>query len=212
MAFAWALEALLRAEVAPDRARAAARLFAAIESEVAYGQLLDVLKASETEKVHQLKTAGYTVAGPLCLGATLGGASSDLLDALRRFAQPLGVAFQLRDDLLGTFGAALETGKGVGSDLRAGKRTMLVTLAERLWDGQERELLELVVGNPEASPEDLSRLVSLLVERGIKQRVEDKASALEAEALAAVRRVVSISGRSGAELEGLVELLAARVA
>lgn len=210
VAWAWALESLLAAEVPPERSREAARLFASIETEVVYGQLLDVLGAAETEKIHRLKTAGYTITGPLCLGATLGGASAPLLDALRRFANPLGVAFQLRDDLLGVFGAPEKTGKPVGADLRAGKRTMLVSLAERLLFGDERVSLELVLGNALAPDSELARLTEILEERGIRTRVEEKAAALEAEARAAVGEVARVSGRRVDELEGLVELMAER--
>lgn len=210
VAWAWALESLLAAEVPPERSREAAQLFASIETEVVYGQLLDVLGTAETEKVHRLKTAGYTISGPLCLGATLAGADAPLLDALRRFANPLGVAFQLRDDLLGVFGAPEKTGKPVGADLRAGKRTMLVSLAERLLFGDERVSLELVLGNALAPDSELARLTEILEERGIRTRVEEKAAALEAEARAAVGEVARVSGRRVDELEGLVELMAER--
>ncbi len=210
VAWAWALESLLAAEVPPERSREAAQLFASIETEVVYGQLLDVLGTAETEKVHRLKTAGYTISGPLCLGATLAGADAPLLDALRRFANPLGVAFQLRDDLLGVFGAPEKTGKPVGADLRAGKRTMLVSLAERLLSGDERVSLELVLGNAAAPEAEVARLTAIFEERGIRTRVEEKAAALEAEARAAVAEVARVSGRPADELDGLVELMAER--
>ena len=65
--------------------------------------------------------------------ARIAGATSAQLDALRAFGLPLGIAYQLRDDLLGVYGDPEVTGKPSGDDLREGKRTMLVAIArERL--------------------------------------------------------------------------------
>ncbi|MGD0527854.1 MAG: polyprenyl synthetase family protein, partial [Polyangiaceae bacterium] len=130
LAAAWAREALLAVELPAPRVVLAARELARVEEEVIHGQVLDVgstaASASEVEAVYALKTASYTVRGPLVMGARLAGASDGQVTALAAFAVPLGVAFQLRDDALGTFGDPGATGKPAGSDLRRGKRTALV--------------------------------------------------------------------------------------
>ena len=59
----------------------------------------------------------------------MGGGSAGQLDALRAFGLPLGIAYQLRDDMLGVFGDPEVTGKPAGDDLREGKRTVLIALA-----------------------------------------------------------------------------------
>ena len=67
------------------------------------------------------------------------------LEALRRFGLPLGIAYQLRDDLLGVFGDPSVTGKPAGDDLREGKRTVLIATArESLPPSSVRLLDELV--------------------------------------------------------------------
>ena len=72
------------------------------------------------------KSAKYSVEAPLAIGAALAGGSLAQLAGLRAFGLPLGVAFQLRDDLLGVFGDPAVTGKPAGDDLREGKRTVLI--------------------------------------------------------------------------------------
>ena len=71
-----------------------------MRTDMAAGQSLDVLGADDTDQpvVAALKGGGYTVAGPLSIGATLAGGSSGVLEALAGYGDPLGVAFQLRDD------------------------------------------------------------------------------------------------------------------
>jgi geranylgeranyl diphosphate synthase type I len=90
---------------------------------------LDTLTEEEILNVYELKTAGYTTEGPLHMGAVLGGAEGHHLALLSEYAVPLGIAFQIQDDLLGMFGAREATGKDEGSDLLEAKRTPLVLKA-----------------------------------------------------------------------------------
>ncbi|MBI2334668.1 polyprenyl synthetase family protein [Candidatus Daviesbacteria bacterium] len=77
----------------------ALQMFSQTMVETAIGQMLDIAHANP-ELVAKLKTAKYTVSGPLQLGAILGGAELDLLDQLDQFGTNLGIAFQIRDDVL----------------------------------------------------------------------------------------------------------------
>src|SRR5436190_1873149 len=103
----------------PECIVAALRELARIQADVIRGQLVDVsatsLDRAAIERMHELKTGSYTVRGPFELGALLAGASAPQHAFLEQFAKPLGVAFQLRDDLLGTFGDPILTGKSVTS-------------------------------------------------------------------------------------------------
>ncbi|MBI3109469.1 polyprenyl synthetase family protein [Candidatus Daviesbacteria bacterium] len=74
-------------------------MFSKIMVDTAIGQMLDIQKG-DSLTIRKLKTAQYTVAGPLQLGAVLGGAKRNLLDQLDKFGENLGVAFQIRDDIL----------------------------------------------------------------------------------------------------------------
>ena len=130
LALAWADDMFLGAGLAPERYLRAARAWAAMRTEVLGGQLLDIVSEASrdeseeaAERVVRFKTAGYTVERPLHVGAALAGASDATIDALREIGVDLGVAFQLRDDLLGAFGDPAVTGKPSGDDLRSGKHT-----------------------------------------------------------------------------------------
>ena len=104
------------------------------------GQYLDVLGESQPDSwsvdrallVARHKTASYTVQRPLLYGLALGGGSPALEDAYSRFGIAVGEAFQLRDDLLGVYGDPAVTGKPAGDDLRTGKPTTLLMLAQQL--------------------------------------------------------------------------------
>ena len=67
--------------------------------DTAVGQMLDIA-SGERELVAKLKTARYTIAGPLKLGAVLAGADDKLVTVLDSFGENLGIAFQLKDDIL----------------------------------------------------------------------------------------------------------------
>jgi len=106
----------------------------------AAGELDDVLFSVDLEsaglddvlQMHQLKTAAYSFEAPLVAGALLAGASADLVTRLSRFGNLLGSCYQIIDDVLGTFGDATQTGKSNDSDLREGKVTVLIALAESI--------------------------------------------------------------------------------
>ena len=95
-----------------------------LRTELNMGQYLDVVggargsaTADEARKIIEHKTARYTVVRPLQLGAALAG-RPDLAEPLARHGLPVGLAFQLRDDILGAFGDPAATGKPVGDDLQ----------------------------------------------------------------------------------------------
>lgn len=83
----------------------------------------------EVLNMERLKTAVYSFEMPLRAGALLAGESVSTADALAAVGRDIGIAYQVIDDVLGTFGQSSETGKSVDSDLREGKRTILTTYA-----------------------------------------------------------------------------------
>jgi geranylgeranyl diphosphate synthase, type I len=154
------VEAILRSPVPGPRRFQAMIEYVRMTRETAYGQLLDVrngalpidqVREEDVMEVHRRKTAEYTVAGPLRLGAILGGASSKLLADLESIGTDLGVAFQLRDDVLGAGLGETDIGKSA-NDLIEGKRTLLVVAAWSRADPVGRALLLEVLGKAEADP------------------------------------------------------------
>lgn len=180
----WADEAFTAA--APDAGALA--LWSSCKSEVIAGQYLDVLAQTrhrltveDAMRVVRFKAAKYTVERPMQIGAALAGADDDdLLDAMSRFALPLGEAFQLRDDVLGVFGDPGDTGKPAGDDLREGKRTVLVA---RTADAVGDEVVLGLLG----SVEGVAPLRDLIESSGALAAVEADIDRLTSRALAAAR-------------------------
>jgi geranylgeranyl diphosphate synthase type I len=198
LACSWAQSCLLEADVEPLRLVLAARELARVQEEVASGQTLDVgghaVEASAVEAVHALKTASYTVRAPVVIGARLAGAGEAQVAALAAFAEPLGVAFQLRDDVLGVFGETRSTGKPSGSDLRKGKRTALVV--EALRDPAASRQLARVLERSDASDADVRQAVAAIDVSGARARIEQRILTLAATARAALDRAeLTAAGR-----------------
>ncbi|WP_104082048.1 polyprenyl synthetase family protein [Cryobacterium sp. Y11] len=169
-----------------DRASARrARLeFNHMRTEVTAGQYLDILEERawlahpESElldralRVIVYKSAKYSVQAPLMIGAALAGASAAQLESLRAFGLPLGMAYQLRDDLLGVFGDAAVTGKPSGDDLTEGKRTVLIALARERLDDASRRSLDAQLGDPTLDAAQIRTLQDLITGSGAVERVE----------------------------------------
>lgn len=137
------------------------------------GESEDVLienrgKATEKEimRMYENKTAKYTIEGPLHLGAILGGADEKFLEALSFYAIPVGIAFQIQDDILGAFGNSAKLGKEVGSDIKQGKQTILVAKALQKADSKQKAVIKNCLGNKNLSQKDLKKFRQAIIETG----------------------------------------------
>lgn len=172
-------------QAAPDRARRTRSEYALMRRDVTVGQFLDIAEessyarapddrqAERALRVASYKSARYSVQQPLVIGATLGGADEVQLQALRDFGHPLGLAFQLRDDVLGVFGDEAMTGKPAGDDLREGKRTLLVAYARERLPSPARRLMDELLGDPGLEDEQIAALQRTIADTGALARVED---------------------------------------
>ena len=186
---ALATSALSRSRVAEGRWPAVLQRFARMQLDAVIGQKLDVLgDGSAIDDVYRLKTASYTVQGPLLLGLELGpgAAPSGAVAALEAFAVPLGIGFQLRDDLIGAFADESVTGKPRGGDLRAGKRTLLHNLALGRRGSEVERLVSAALGNANASDAQVQQALVALEACGARAEVERRITALSSEATAAL--------------------------
>lgn len=168
------------------RLREALDAFGQMHWEVVCGQQLDLIEHPDVALVHHLKSGSYSVRGPLQLGAILAGGEPAQLETLARFGRPAGIAFQLRDDLLGTFGDPRRTGKSAGNDLRAGKLTSLIAEARTQLDDDARAVLDAALGNRAATDAEIDAARELLESCGAKARVEQRLSTLLDEARTAL--------------------------
>lgn len=161
---------------------------------------------STVERMYDLKTGSYTVRGPMRLGALLADAEPRQLEALDRLAAPLGIAFQLRDELLGTFGDARVLGKPTGNDLRAGKRTVLLSETRARGTAEQVAAVERVLGRADAPDDEVERAVDAVRASGARERVEERLRRLLAEAEAALEDAPLAAG----PLREVADLLAFR--
>ncbi|XVS66474.1 polyprenyl synthetase family protein [Actinosynnema sp. CA-299493] len=199
LALAWADDALVTAGLPADALQRAWRPWQRMRTEMMAGQHLDLLATAGRDeslegalRVAALKTAAYTVERPLHLGAALAGAAPDVVECLRVFGRDIGVAFQLRDDLIGMFGDPAVTGKPVGEDLREGKRTplMAIAIARATAAGDHsaaRTLLRCLDG-VDVTDGTVAAVRELLVHHGAAEAVEEHIEALAASGLAALDR------------------------
>jgi geranylgeranyl diphosphate synthase type I len=151
------------------------------------GQQLDVVaRKADIEKTYAQKTSSYTVAGPLRMGALLAGSGTEFIGELERFALPVGIAFQLRDDLLSAFGDPAATGKPFANDIKSGKRTLLMQLALKGAGRADQKVLKRAWGNPEATKKQLTEAVKALERSGARKAVEERIERYGARAVEAV--------------------------
>jgi geranylgeranyl diphosphate synthase type I len=160
--------------------------------ELNVGQYLDILgtargdtDAAGARLIARYKSGKYTIERPLHVGAALAGRLAELQPSLSAYGDPLGEAFQLRDDLLGAFGDEAATGKPVGDDLREGKPTPLLAAATAVADPEQAAVLA-EVGGPSLSAETVSRIQDVLVATGAVAAMEARIDDLATEAIAAI--------------------------
>ncbi|WP_246854105.1 polyprenyl synthetase family protein [Naasia sp. SYSU D00057] len=182
----WSDDLLLEAlrSVSAATAAGARREFERMRLDVTAGQYLDLVEERawrvvpeedallRAERVILYKSAKYSVEAPLVIGARLAGASDEQVQGLRDFGVPLGIAFQLRDDLLGVFGDPSVTGKPAGDDLVEGKRTVLVAVTRSLVPASSRRLLDELLGDPHLEPAQIALLQRTIRDSGAVDRVE----------------------------------------
>lgn len=195
------------------------RLFDHVEDAVfasAAGELMDVefslgapsVTVHDILRMEKLKTAVYSFERPLQSGAVLAGASEPTVQLLGELGENIGIAYQLVDDLLGVFGDAQSTGKSTLGDLREGKRTALIALAEPT---AEWASVAPLFGASDLDEDGAERIRSVLISSGACGRTEALVQDFTARARVQLESDL-IPELLRAELAPLVELLVHRAA
>lgn len=196
---AWSDDLLEEGLRTAAHAAAARAVYALMRREVTVGQFLDIAEeaafvtaptaahADRALRVASLKSARYSVQHPLLLGAALAGADAAQSAALSGFGHPLGLAFQLRDDVLGVFGDSAVTGKPSGDDLREGKRTVLVAVARERMPAGDVAVFDALLGDPALDEAQIGELQRTIVDTGALAHVEELIVRYAADADAALR-------------------------
>lgn len=109
------------------------------------------------------------------LGGLIGGANAEVIDALEKYGFSIGMAFQIKDDVLGVTSTSEVLGKPVGSDIRGGKKTLVILHALANSNESQRNLILSTLGNQGANKQEVKRVLNLLTELGSVEYAERKA-------------------------------------
>lgn len=205
----------------PSRAEVAT-LFASMAELVTAGQYLDMRIASaplsaldgqrdDIMATMRSKTASYSAEGPLALGAAVAGADPACVEAMRRVGIPLGIAFQLRDDVLGLVGSPETTGKPAGDDIREGKRTILLWHAWTHGSAAQRQAISIALGDRHAPQARIDDAVGAIADAGGVTAAEREIALLVEPALGELDSM-DLESAAACELRDLAVRLTARSA
>ncbi len=138
-------------------------------------------------KIYDYKTANYTFASPLTMGAELAGANPGQIKKLHAYGMLLGRAFQIKDDIIGTFGNVKETGKSNLTDIQEAKRTLLVWYAFNHANFKDRRIITRIMQADSASKTDLNKMRSMIVSSGALAYAQNQIKHLYAQAQKQIR-------------------------
>ena len=157
-------------------------------------------------EIYKLKTAWYSIIGPFSLGMTLSGVSEENISKIEDFLYNLGVAFQLKDDILGIFGDEKVIGKSALSDAIEFKQTMLYAyLANN--DRKRLEELNKYYGNESIKEDDLNNIKRIFTESGAYKYSVDVMERLFKESREQLNKIDFISQEYKNILYGFIEYL-----
>ena len=195
MLLGYGYEALVSSKFSPVAKEGALKKLGSVLSYAATGEELDILYSARPKaglrdilRVYEYKTARYTIEGPLHLGAILAGADEEFLKKLSRFAIPLGIVFQIQDDILGMFGDEKTTGKSASSDLKQGKQTILIFEARRRANKKQRRIIDRVLGNRNLTNHQTEEIRKIIRETKSLEYAEKLARKLVDRSKAAIKK------------------------
>ncbi|HEY7323852.1 MAG TPA: polyprenyl synthetase family protein [Streptosporangiaceae bacterium] len=218
----WANEMYWSGGLAPDVLHSGAPVWAMLQTELGAGQFLDLLShvdgttsVADAVRVITYKTARYTTERPLQLGARLANAvsqapeSAAVSSALARYGAPLGIAFQLRDDVLGVFGDPARTGKPVGGDIAEGKQTVLMAMTRQRASAIQAAILDRHLGDRSLTGEAVAEVRAVVTDTGALAECENLIAAYRKEGVAALDGA-PVAADAGTALTALADFITDR--
>lgn len=179
-----ALEILAESDIDLSLKNNFLKIFAHTYEMTAWGQLLDILntmpKTIDTEsevpyQISTLKTSYYTICNPMIMGFLLAGKHDEHeKKAITEFSLPLGLAFQIRDDIIGIFSSKKNIGKSADSDLQEAKFTILIQQTIDLLEDKEKNHFISVFLKNDKTDEDVQLLRNIIETSGAKQKSINK--------------------------------------
>ncbi|HQO39751.1 MAG TPA: polyprenyl synthetase family protein [Spirochaetota bacterium] len=212
--FSCAVDLVAAADVRSAYKNRFLQVFSKTYEMTAWGQILDSLctmpssidpQSDAPMRISLMKTAYYTMVYPMIMGYVLsGGRNEREKKRIEDFGVPLGVAFQVRDDLLGVFGVEGDTGKPNDSDIKEGKFTLLVQNAVASLQGSERAEFTARFLKPEKSELDVEYIRSMIIDSGAMNDTITRHRELIDEARIKLDEL-ALTGRSREVLCGVIE-------
>lgn len=148
----------------------------------------DTITIKDVLSIQEYKTARYTAEGPLHLGAIMAGVEAKIMKNLSDFSIPLGIAYQIQDDIIGVFGSSEETGKPVGADIREGKRTLLIMKSLEQGNEKQKKELNYILGNRKIGADKIERARKIIIDSGSLKYSQELAQRLIVKSDCALRR------------------------
>ena len=194
-------------------------LFSTTAAEVCEGQQYDMefenmpqVPMTDYLKMIGLKTA-VLIACSAKMGALIGGASAEEADLLYKFGYDVGLAFQIADDWLDTFGDPKVFGKAIGGDILNNKKTWLMIKAQANASDEEQKALAVAMEMPIATDEEkaakIAAVKELYAQLGVEQQAKEEILRLHSQAMEYVDRL-NISAENHELLQGYAETLLGR--
>lgn len=142
------------------------------KQEVLIGEYLDVIKVDDVNKIMELKTAEYSFIKPVEIGLKLAKASSESITSWQKILKEVGLLFQIRDDVIGTFGSEIKIGKSVDSDMKEGKKTVVVQKFLEQATEEEKEIFTSFFGTIDITPDNMKWYTARVKEKKILENIE----------------------------------------
>ncbi|MEM0128248.1 MAG: polyprenyl synthetase family protein [Thermoplasmatales archaeon] len=210
---AYSHEILLEALFPHDRLNSAMKIMAVTVEMTGIGQLMDItlslsdkINEEDVINIHKYKTAQYTINGPIKMGATLSGYQD--LGKLDSYGIPLGIAFQIQDDILGMYGDEQQLGKSVLSDFQEGKKTHLILYAYELANAKDADFIKQRLGK-RISMEEFSIVREIIKKSGALDKTKDLAERYYQMAIASIEHITDDPAKR-IELKRMAELMVRR--
>ncbi|MBQ7651264.1 MAG: polyprenyl synthetase family protein [Victivallales bacterium] len=198
-----AMDMLLSLDTSSDLTLALARRMCwKLNAELLAGEQLDVrlsqtpwseIKEESVMKMMEGKTSAllsYCALAGACIGEGKVPADSRFAEWMSDFARYCGLAFQMKDDLLGVFGDEAKFGKPIGSDIREGKRTVLMLKAMGGATAAERRRLESILGKADSIAEEIADARTIVARTGADKAVAEISDSFIDKALAIMERAL----------------------
>lgn len=214
LADAFSHEALLENDFPPDRLNNAMMLMSKTVEYTGIGQLMDItfplgdsMTTDDVTAIHEFKTAHYTVNGPLKIGSILSGYPNP--DKIDEYGIALGIAFQIKDDILGMFGDEKGIGKSIVGDFQEGKKTHLILYSYQLAREGDVKFIRERLGKKSISNSEFERVKKIVRNCGALEKTEELSKKYYEKAISSIDKITSSPERRR-EMREMAEIMVKR--